>query len=131
MGNKLAGRIGFIVAVLVIFVYGIFGIPHGGFKQSLTDRIHLGLDLRGGTHLVLQVHVLEAVNTATDRDMQLLNTALAGTEAPPRPSWTRAASGGHHGRGRHAHAAERRARHAECERIRAVRGRQHQPAATR
>ncbi|QMV18710.1 protein translocase subunit SecD [Granulicella sp. 5B5] len=75
--NKLAGRIGFIVAVLVIFVYGIFGIPHGGFKQSLTDRIHLGLDLRGGIHLVLQVHVAEAINTATDRDVQSLNTALA------------------------------------------------------
>jgi preprotein translocase subunit SecD len=59
MGNKLAGRIGFIVAVLVIFVYGIFGIPHGGFKQSITDRIHLGLDLQGGTRLVLQVHVAE------------------------------------------------------------------------
>jgi len=62
-------------------VYGIFGIPHGGLKQSLTDRIHLGLDLRGGTHLVLQVHVAEAINSATDRDLQRLNTALATTGA--------------------------------------------------
>jgi preprotein translocase subunit SecD len=81
MGNKLAGRIGFIVAVLVIFVYGIFGIPHGGFKQSITDRIHLGLDLQGGTRLVLQVHVAEAINSSTDRDVQTLNTALASTGA--------------------------------------------------
>jgi preprotein translocase subunit SecD len=81
MGNKLAGRIGFIVAVLVIFVYGIFGIPHGGFKQSITDRIHLGLDLQGGTRLVLQVHVAEAINSNTDRDVQRLNTALATTGA--------------------------------------------------
>ena len=79
--NKLAGRLGFIVAVLVIFVYGIFGIPHGGLKQSLTNRIHLGLDLRGGIHLVLQVHVAEAINTATDRDMQSLTTALATSGA--------------------------------------------------
>jgi preprotein translocase subunit SecD len=81
MGNKLAGRIGFIVAVLVVFIYGIFGIPHGSLKQSLTDRIHLGLDLQGGTRLVLQVHVAEAINSSTDRDVQRLNTALAGTGA--------------------------------------------------
>jgi preprotein translocase subunit SecD len=81
MGNKLAGRIGFIVAVLVIFIYGIFGIPHGSLKQSLTDRIHLGLDLQGGTRLVLQVHVADAINSSTDRDVQRLNTALAATGA--------------------------------------------------
>jgi preprotein translocase subunit SecD len=77
MGKNLAGRTGFIFAVLVIFAYGIIGIPHGGFKQSLGNRIHLGLDLKGGTHLVLKVHVEEAINSATDRDMQSLNTALA------------------------------------------------------
>ncbi len=65
----------------MIFVYGIFGIPHGGLKQSITDRIHLGLDLRGGTHLVLQVHVAEAINSTTDRDVQRLNAALAATGA--------------------------------------------------
>jgi preprotein translocase subunit SecD len=81
MGKNLASRTGFIVAVVVIFIYGIFGIPQGGLKQSLENRIHLGLDLRGGTHLVLQVHVAEAVNSATDRDVQALNTALAATGA--------------------------------------------------
>src|SRR5580698_7141368 len=77
MGKNLKGKTAFIIAVLVIFIYGIFGIPNGGLKQALTNRIHLGLDLQGGTHLVLQVHVQEAVNSATDRDMQALNTALA------------------------------------------------------
>ncbi len=81
MGKNLAGKAGFIVAVLVIFIYGIFGIPHGGLKQSLTDRIHLGLDLKGGTHLVLQVQVAEAINAVTDTDVQRLNTALAATGA--------------------------------------------------
>jgi preprotein translocase subunit SecD len=83
MGKNLAGKTGFIVAVLVIFIYGIFGIPHStgnGFgdslKQSLLNRIHLGLDLKGGTHLVLKVHTAEAINSATDRDVQSLNTAL-------------------------------------------------------
>ncbi len=81
MGKNLAGKAGFIVAIVVIFLYGIIGIPHGGFKQSLLNRINLGLDLRGGTHLVLQVHVAEAINSTTDRDLQSLNTALAATGA--------------------------------------------------
>ena len=81
MGKNLAGRTGFIAAVLVIFLYGIFGIPHGGLKQSILSRINLGLDLKGGTHLVLQVHVAEAINSQTDRDTQVLTTALAATGA--------------------------------------------------
>ena len=81
MGKNLASKTIFIVAVLVFFIYGIFGIPYGGLKQSLERRINLGLDLKGGTHLVLQVHVAEAVNSSTDRDVQSLNTALADTGA--------------------------------------------------
>ena len=81
MGKNLASRTGFIVVVLLIATFGIFGIPHGGLKQSLENRINLGLDLKGGTHLVLQVHVAEAVNSSTDRDVQALNTALAATGA--------------------------------------------------
>lgn len=92
MRNQLAGKVGFIIAVLVIFVYGIIGIPHGGLKQSLQDRIHLGLDLKGGTHLVLQVQVAEALTAATDSDVERLDTALAATGAhaaklnPAQPS---------------------------------------------
>ena len=88
MGKNLSGKLGFIVAILVIFVYGIFGIPHGGWKQSITQRIHLGLDLRGGIHLVLRVNVEEAIGSATDRDVQRLNTTLApngATASKPDP----------------------------------------------
>jgi len=85
MGKNLASRTGVIVAVLLIFIYGIFfgsNLPRrASLKTLLTDNIHLGLDLQGGTHLVLQVHVAEAVNSATDRDVQALNTALATTGA--------------------------------------------------
>lgn len=76
MGKNLKGKTVFIIAVLVIFVYGIFGIPTHGVTAALLDRIHLGLDLQGGTHLVLQVHVQEAVNSTSDRDMESLNAAL-------------------------------------------------------
>jgi preprotein translocase subunit SecD len=85
MGKNLASRTGVIVAILVIFIYGIFfgtGLPKKApLKTLLTDNIHLGLDLQGGTHLVLQVHVDEAVNAETDRDVQRLAEALASTGA--------------------------------------------------
>jgi preprotein translocase subunit SecD len=76
MGKNLAGKTAFIIGVLLVFVYGIVGIPKGGLKESITNRIHLGLDLKGGTHLVLQVHVDEAVASAVDRDAVRLATDL-------------------------------------------------------
>lgn len=80
MGN-LKGKTAFIVAVLVVFCYGIVGIPHGvspaALKQALTERINLGLDLKGGTHLVLAVHVQDAVRDTTDRDVQRLEDDFA------------------------------------------------------
>jgi preprotein translocase subunit SecD len=94
MGKNLAGKSAFIVAVLVIFCFGIVGIPHGGLMQSLKDRIHLGLDLKGGIHLVMEVHVAEAVGSATDRDVQRLEDdfqkagiagATIGKTDPARP----------------------------------------------
>lgn len=83
MGNNLATKVALIVAVLLVFVYGILGIPHStgkglgdSLKQALADRIHLGLDLKGGTHLVLEVHVAEALASATDRDVARLEGEL-------------------------------------------------------
>jgi preprotein translocase subunit SecD len=82
MGKNLAGKTAFIVAVLVVFVYGIFGIPKGGLRQAITDRIHLGLDLKGGTHLVLEVHVNEAIASAVDRDAVRLTSDLQAAGIP-------------------------------------------------
>ena len=85
MQKNLNGKIAAIIVTLLVFVYGIFGIPHGSLKQTLTDRIHLGLDLRGGTHLVLQVHTDEAVAANSDSDEQRIQAALKEA-APARPS---------------------------------------------
>jgi preprotein translocase subunit SecD len=76
MGKNLASKTAFIVAVLVVFCFGIVGIPHGGLKQSIKRNINLGLDLKGGIHLVLEVHVAEAVVSATDRDVARLEDDL-------------------------------------------------------
>jgi preprotein translocase subunit SecD len=80
MGKNLKGKTAFIVALLVVFCYGFLGIPHGvtpaALKQALTDHIKLGLDLQGGIHLVLKVHVEEAVGSTTDRDVQRIEDDL-------------------------------------------------------
>ncbi len=70
MKKNLNNKILLIVAVLVICVYGIFGVPSGfsgkALTEAMTKRIHLGLDLKGGVHLILQVVVEEAVSAETD-----------------------------------------------------------------
>ena len=79
-----------IVAVLLVFVFGIFGIPKGiglsAWKTALTDRIHLGLDLKGGIHLVLQVMVNEAVSAETDNAVARVQTDLQQGGFPGRVS---------------------------------------------
>ena len=83
MKTNLTARTVVIVATILICVYGIIGFPKSltAIKQNFSSNIHLGLDLKGGTHLVMQVHVEEAVNAATDRDVQRLTDALAATGA--------------------------------------------------
>jgi preprotein translocase subunit SecD len=82
MGKNLAGKTAFIVAVLLIFCFGIVGIPHGGLTESIKRKINLGLDLKGGTHLVLEVHVAEAVASSTDRDVARLEDDLQKAGIP-------------------------------------------------
>ncbi len=80
MNQNLKIKTAAIVACLVVFCYGFLGIPRGltpaALKQALTDHINLGLDLKGGTHLILVVHVEEAVGDTTDRDVQRLQDDL-------------------------------------------------------
>jgi preprotein translocase subunit SecD len=70
MNKNLTWKLVVIVGILLVFLAGIFGIPKDwsgkGILASITDRIHLGLDLRGGTHLILQVQVNDAVNVDSD-----------------------------------------------------------------
>ena len=86
MKKNLKGRIALIIAVLVIFIYGIFGMPSGfsgkALMESMTKRIHLGLDLRGGAHLILKVVVSEAVSAETDSTSGLVSQALKAANIP-------------------------------------------------
>jgi preprotein translocase subunit SecD len=86
MNKNLNKKIALIIAVLLIFVYGIFRIPSGlsskALLEAIQQNIHLGLDLRGGAHLILEVVVSEAVSAETDNVagsiQQQLKTANLG-----------------------------------------------------
>src|ERR1700758_3418668 len=80
MNQGLGWKLAVIVATLAVFVYGIFAIPTNwsarGLLQAVERRIHLGLDLDGGTHLVLQVQVNDAVNVDSDNALERLRADL-------------------------------------------------------
>ena len=86
MKKNLKGRVALIFAVLVVCLYGIFGVPSGvsgkAITEALTNRIHLGLDLRGGAHLILQVEVKEAVSAETDNTVASLQQDLKKANIP-------------------------------------------------
>ena len=72
-----------IVAVLVVFaglgVYPIVAERYGIQQPSwlMAKRLKLGLDLKGGVHLVLRVKTDEAVRLQTDQDAERLREALS------------------------------------------------------
>jgi preprotein translocase subunit SecD len=80
MNKNLLWQLGLIVGVLAVFLFGIFGIPQSfsgqGLLTAMTNRIHLGLDLRGGTHLILQVQVNDAINVDSDNAVEILKEQL-------------------------------------------------------
>ncbi len=86
MNKNLGWKVGIIVGAVLVFVYGIFGIPGGFSGGALADAllkpsmfrngIHLGLDLKGGTHLILQVQVNDAINFETDNAIETLKSAM-------------------------------------------------------
>ncbi len=80
MKQNLLWKTALIFAVLIAFIYGIFGIPGGvsgsALAAALQDRIHLGLDLKGGTHLILQVMVNDAVKADADHAIERLKDSL-------------------------------------------------------
>src|SRR6202045_3836729 len=80
MNKNLLWKLALTVGILLVFLFGIFGIPQSfsgqGLLTAMTNRIHLGLDLRGGTHLILQVQVNDAVNIDSDNAVEVLKEQL-------------------------------------------------------
>jgi preprotein translocase subunit SecD len=81
MPKALRVRFAIIIAVLLVsFVYitpSLVGEMPGWWGRLFpTQRIRLGLDLKGGIHLVLEVQVDKAVENATDRVAHELQDVL-------------------------------------------------------
>ena len=77
MKRHLRFKFFLIVAVILVCIYGIVGIPKS--KAELADNWHkninLGLDLRGGTYLVVQVEQQDAFNQQASSDADRLKEA--------------------------------------------------------
>jgi preprotein translocase subunit SecD len=73
-----------IIAITLIGIYLVFG-PRGsvaakdftwqGIKGNLSKNINLGLDLRGGSHLVMRVKTEDYLKSLTDNNAQAALTA--------------------------------------------------------
>src|ERR1700757_1725819 len=84
METKFRNRAILILVTVMVCLVGIVGLPKN--VQQLTDnvreRIRLGLDLKGGTNLVLQVNVEDAVNLSSDQALERLRDALRTKNIP-------------------------------------------------
>jgi preprotein translocase subunit SecD len=81
MNPNLKWKAVFIVLVILGCIYGLVGLPVfptsvAQLKDNFSHQIKLGLDLQGGTHLVLQVQVQEAIAQETDQMVDRLTTQL-------------------------------------------------------
>jgi preprotein translocase subunit SecD len=81
MNPNLKWKVLFIFAAVLICLYMVVGLPSfptsfAQVKDNFAHQIKLGLDLQGGTHLILQVQVQEAVAQETDQTVDRLTTAM-------------------------------------------------------
>jgi preprotein translocase subunit SecD len=81
MNPNLKWKALFIFAVILLCIYSVIGYPDfptslTALKNNFEHQIKLGLDLQGGTHLILQVQVQEAIAQETDQTVDRLTTAM-------------------------------------------------------
>jgi preprotein translocase subunit SecD len=78
MTRNIKIKAGVIVAVILICIYGIIGVPKS--KDELIanwkKNIHLGLDLSGGSQLVMEVQIQDAFKAFADSAIDRLKEEL-------------------------------------------------------
>jgi preprotein translocase subunit SecD len=79
MKKNLTARSVIIVVTILICVFGIIDIPKSGadLKNNFERNIRLGLDLKGGSHLLLEIQVQDAVKADADQTADRLKQDLA------------------------------------------------------
>src|SRR5882757_127740 len=81
MNPNLKWKVVFILLVVVGCIYGLIGLPTfptslAQLKDNFSHQIKLGLDLQGGTHLILQVQTQEAIAQETDQTVDRLTSQM-------------------------------------------------------
>jgi len=81
MNAQLKWKFVLILLVLLVCIFGVIGLPNpptslSQLKNNLANRIQLGLDLKGGSHLVLQVQLEEAIAQHCDETVDELKNQL-------------------------------------------------------
>ncbi|MBZ5669989.1 MAG: protein translocase subunit SecD [Acidobacteriia bacterium] len=84
METKIRGRLILIGVIVVLCIVGVMGLPKNvqELQDNIHNRIRLGLDLKGGTHLILQVQVEDAVNITADQVLERLKDELKAKNIP-------------------------------------------------
>jgi preprotein translocase subunit SecD len=67
-----------IIVTILVCIYGIIGIPRSvaQIKANIVENIRLGLDLKGGSRLVLQVQVQDAAKAEALQTIERMKDAL-------------------------------------------------------
>jgi preprotein translocase subunit SecD len=100
--NSLWVRTAVIVAITLVGTYLVFGPRHSptsydftweGIKANLANNINLGLDLKGGSHLVMRVRTDEYLKTLTENTAQAAVSAAQEANMPVAGSSSNAANG--------------------------------------
>jgi preprotein translocase subunit SecD len=92
MQRKIQTRV-LVILVVTLGCLAIIFKPHhkptvkdftswSQIKQNLAENIHLGLDLRGGSHLVMQVQVDDALRKRTENNAELAIAKLKEKNLP-------------------------------------------------
>ena len=75
MSSQITWKFVLIGLVILACIFSLIGFPPptslSALKQSIADRIKLGLDLKGGSHLVLQVQVDEAIGQLREKGVTI------------------------------------------------------------
>ena len=92
MQSKIRNR---VIIILIVTIAGLAIVfkPHhkpgikdftswSQIKQNLSENIHLGLDLRGGSHLVMQVQTDEVIQKVTQRNAEVARAKLQEKNLP-------------------------------------------------
>src|SRR5215813_14754070 len=78
MNKRIFRRFLIILGVTLVCVWRVVAYP--GFipsKEKIRENVKLGLDLKGGTHLVLQVVTDDAIRAETDQAIDSMRQQLS------------------------------------------------------